>query len=241
MWAYCWIPGSFCVIYQYSLSQVNVLLPPYFILLVSFIYFLYDLLSAISLNKTTVIVFMNVKLNHNMPDTFNSGYNIINLKHYKIINLKAVSSHFSSPIITKMFDCSKFNIIHSKYNMFKSQIMLFDKTGFIGLLVYVTMNSQTVYPCDMSCSYIIITLHYRMLNSDSELYTQTSTDILLNIMRLECSNVQNMIISTFPLFILYLTYSLYFQLYLCILSSSIVLWTTYDMYITLKAISISLT
>ena len=51
-----------------------VLLPPYFLLLVSFLYFLYDLyiiLSAISLNKTTVIVFMNVKLNHNMPDTFN--------------------------------------------------------------------------------------------------------------------------------------------------------------------------
>ena len=59
---------------------------------------------------------------------------------------------------------------------------------------------------------------------------KTSTDILLRIMWLECSNVPNIIISTFPLFILFLTYSLYFQLYLCILSSSIVLWTTYDMY-----------
>ena len=120
------------------MSIFNVLLPPYFVLLVSFIYFLYDLLSAISLNKTRVIVFVNVKLNHNMPDTFNSGYNII--------NLKAVSSHFYkaffSPITAKMFDCSKFNIIYLKYNMFKSQIMLFDKTRFLGLLVYVTMNSK---------------------------------------------------------------------------------------------------
>ena len=49
-------------------------------------------------------------------------------------------------------------------------------------------------------------------------------------MRLECINVPNIIISTFPQFILYLTYSLYFELYLCILSSAIVLWTTYDMY-----------
>ena len=114
--------------------------------------------------------------------------------------------------------------------MFKSQIMLFDKTCFIGLLVYVTMNSQTVYLCDMFFPYIIITLHYRRLNSDSELYTKTLTDILQKIMRLECINVPNMIISTFPQFILYLTYSLYLELYLCILSSAIVLWTTYDMY-----------
>ena len=83
MWAYCLIFGSFCVIYCYLLSQVNVLLPKYFLLLVLLIYFLYDLymiLSAISLNKTTEIVhvFINVKLNQNMPDTFNSGYNIIN-------------------------------------------------------------------------------------------------------------------------------------------------------------------
>ena len=234
IWAYFFILGSYCVIYHYSLSQFNVLLPPYFLLLVSFIYFLYDLLSAISLNKTTVIVFINVKLNHNMPVTFNSGYNIINLKHNKIINLKAVSSHFykafSSPITAKMFDCSKFNTIYLKYNMFQSQIMLFDKTRFIGLLVYVTMNSQAVYLCDMFFSYIIITLHCRRLNSDSELYTKTLTDILLKIMRLECINVPNIIISTFPRFILYLTYSLYFELYLCILSSAIVLWTTYDMY-----------
>ena len=61
--------------------------------------------------------------------------------------------------------------------MFKSQIMLFDKTCFIGLLVYVTMNSQTVYLYDMFFPYIIITLHYRRLNSDSELYTKTLTDI----------------------------------------------------------------
>ena len=105
-----------------------------------------------------------------MPDRFNSGYNIINLKHYRIINLNAVSSHFyqafSSPTIAKMFDCSKFNIIYLKYNM--SQIMLFDKTRFIGLQIYVTMNIQTVYLCDMFCPYSIITLHYRMLNSDSE-------------------------------------------------------------------------
>ena len=149
IWAYCLILGSYCVIYHYSLSQFNVLLPPYFLLLVSYIYFLYDLLSAISLNKTTVIVFINVKLNHNMPDTFNSAYNIINLKHNKIINLKAVSSHFY-----KAF--SKFNTIYLKYNMFKSQIMLFDKTCFIGLLVYVTMNSQTVYLCDMFFFHILL-------------------------------------------------------------------------------------
>ena len=104
------------------------------------------------------------------------------------------------------------------------------------------MNSQTVYLCDMFFSYIIITLHYRRLNSDSELYTKTFTDILLKIMRLECINVPNIIISTFPRFILYLTYSLYFELYLCILSSAIVLWTTYDICTcTLKTISISLT
>ena len=85
--------------------KLHVFLPPYFPLLVSFIYFLFDILSAISLNKTTVIVFMNVNFNHNMPYAFNSGYNIIKLKHYKIINLKVVSSDFykawSSPIIAK--------------------------------------------------------------------------------------------------------------------------------------------
>ena len=85
--------------------------------------------------------------------------------------------------------------------MFKSQIMLFDKTHIIGLLVYIPMNIQTGYLCDMFCSYIIITLHYRILNSDSEFCTKTSTDISIKNMRLECSNVPNIIISTFPLFI----------------------------------------
>ena len=80
-------------------------------------------------------------------------------------------------------------------------------------------------------------MHYRRLNSDSKLYTKTLTDILLKIMRLECINVPNIIISTFPRFILYLTYSLYFELYLCILSSGLLMICT----CTLKTISISLT
>ena len=91
------------------------------------------------------------------------------------------------------------------------------------------MNIQTVYLCDMFCSDIISrSLHYRMLNSDSDFFK--STDISLKTMKLECSNVPNIIISTVQLFMMYMIYNMYFQLHLCILLRTIILLTTYNMY-----------